>query len=507
MKSKEQLDKIISEITKHKEALRDNFSKHPEEVFNFYNSLKGLNIDSLKKLFYAPKAVVEQNIFDITSEIISADAVDALRAAILPFRPGSIKKTSPENFKKDMQLLQGVFFFLLRDICETGMFFAPDKQKSKIKELFDSALNENLWYLPEKLSEILNKISLELDFLRTNPFTDIDFTKFEGNYFKANESILRILANFIPPENEAAPREKLINVINFVREQQKKILPVFPNTKKSDYSDASANDEIAKADNNLEKLKHLDFGFKDSNFTQMFFINDEQLNKNFTREITCKFFQESAMRWKEGDPRKTNRGKELKILARKNDRFTNKAALHTKFLYPERNAVTHISENFAVFTLFGKEYSDSQMSYWKKLILYAFFDSYKYLCELKEIPAQQETAEKLLAILEHYLKKTITPLDLGEINGKDLWRKVFNFENETENLDLKPDALDKINIYNNDVLDEDEIFHLKKFIGFLCCSENEKEDFFIKNTFAIQIYLIYLTFELAKMDRYIEKHK
>jgi len=509
MKSKEKTEKLIAEITENKENLRENFQENSNKTQEFYNSVKGLGINELKQVFPAPKAVVEKNIFDATSEIIADTPVKKKALAIISLaKPKSLEKTCSENFKKDMRLLQGIFFFLIREICEKGFFFATDEQKSEIAGLFDSALKDNSWFLPEKQCEILNKISKELRFLKENPFTEIDFTKFEGNYFKANESILRILANFSPESDKNVPREKIINVVNFVRELQKKIMPVFPNTKKSDYSDSTANKEITKAENNLKLLKVLDFGFVDSDFSQTFFADDEKLKNRFSREIICKFFQEAEMRWKDGDPRTTrDNRKELKILARKNDRFTNKAALHTKFLYPERNMVTHISENFAVFSLFGKEYSDSQILYWKSLILYAFFDSYKYLHELKKEPLQKENAEKLLSILEHCFRKITAPLNLNEAGREELWQKIFDFEKENGDLKLNSEELDKINIYNEEFLDEDLITYLKKFMNFLYCSENEAEDFFEKHSFAIQIYLIYLTFELAKMDKITEKHQ
>ena len=502
MRSKEELEKIIAEITAEKEALRGSFSENPDKVFDLYCSLKGLSIESLKKIFHAPEAVVEQNIFNTTSAIISADTVEeCLPSVVSLFSPKNIKKTSRKRFEEDMRLLQGVFFFLLRDICEVGTFFAPDERKSRTKELFDSALKEKSWYLPEKQSEILNKISKYLGFLKEDPFTDIDFTKFEGNTFKANEGILRILANFMPPENEAVPREKLINVVNFVREHQESILKIFPNRKKSNYTDTEANEEITKVLTNLKTLKTLDFGFKDPCFTQTFFASD----KEFRREITCKFFEESEMEWQAGHPSLD----EQMIKANKNDRFTNRSALNHKFLYPERNRITHLGANVAVYKLFDKfidfqMFNDFQILYWEKLLLYAFFDSYQYLSELKKDPAQKENAEKLLVILEHYFKKITAPLNINAANNKELWRKVFNKDGY---LKFPKEELDKTNIYNNDVLDEDERAHLKKFMSFLYCSENEEIDFFEKHAFAIQIYLIYLTFELAKMDKVKEKHQ
>ena len=81
-----------------------------------------------------------------------------------------------------------------------------------------------------------------------------------------------------------------VNEINFVREQQKTILQIYPNTRKKDYSDSSAQKEIDQKLANLEKLKQLDFGFEDSGFTQVFFEGDKKLESYFTRKIICRFF-------------------------------------------------------------------------------------------------------------------------------------------------------------------------------------------------------------------------
>ena len=486
MKSKELSETSIREFTDKKTALREKFQENPAEVENLYNSLKGLSIDSLQKIFPAPEAVIEQNIFEVRCESISANSVSRKLIALAPlFTRKNIEKANPENFRKDMQLLQGLFFFLLRDICVEEPFF------KETAGLFECALKENSWFSPEKQAEILNRICSHFRFLKENPFPDIDFTKFGNNYFKANESILRILSNFSVNFGNGIQKEKIINVINFVREQQKNILPVFPNTKKSDFTEDDAKTEIKNVLNNLDKLKELDSGFTDPDFTQVFFSEEEQIKKQFSREITCKFFQESEMEWRKGNPHfDENSGR---IVAKRYDRATNKSALNHKFLYPERNMVTHISENFAVFNLFGKEYDS--ITYWESLILYALFDTRNYLISLAAKENQRATSEKFLKIINYYFQKIVKPLKIAADSDEERWNRIFDKKGFSH---LKDRDLKKTDI--NSTLEKSQITHLRKFMSVLYCSGNEEEDFIEKHKTAISIYLIHLSFELARMD-------
>ena len=486
-KNKEFLDYLISQ----KKSLREDYKNNPLGVQSFYEALKDCSFEELKKIFPAPRAVVEQENFDAVSEIISTQSIENLAAVSMSlFRRENMEKTDYGLFKKDMQLLQALFFFLLKDICG-----------EQYKQLFEAAQTQGFWYTAEKQSELLNKLCSGLNFYRSNPFSKTDFTTFAGNHFEANESILRLFANFMPKSSEGIPKEKIINEINFVREQQKTILQIYPNTRKKDYSDSSAQKEIDQKLANLEKLKQLDFGFEDSGFTQVFFEGDKKLESYFTRKIICRFFVESEMEWKKGDPATKNQGRKLKIVARKDDRFTNKSALDHKFLYPERNMITHISENFAVYNLFGKEYTEAQMRYWEQLVLYLLYDAKEYLTGLMSQVSEQDkqVCKKLLTILNHYFSKIIKAIN-PELNDeqkliRDLWNEIFD---EKGLITLHSKELEKTNVFS--VLSESEITHLCRFISFLCCTGNETQDFMEKNKFAIIVYLIYLTFELTKLD-------
>lgn len=480
---KDFLENLISQ----KASLREDFKNNPFGVQSFYEALKGCGFEALKKIFPASRAVVEQGIFDATSEIISSHSIEEIASVSMAlFRRKNMEKSNPGLFKKDMQLLQAVFFFFLKDIC------GPE-----YKQIFEAAQEEGSWYVAENQAELLNKICGGLKFCRSNPFEKIDFTAFTGNHFEANESILRLLANFTIEGSANVPKEKIINEINFIREQQKAILQIYPNTHKKDYSESSAQKEINQKLTNLEKLKQLDFGFEDPDFTQVFFEGDEKLKSDFTRRIICKFFVESKLEWRKKQPRTKDQGKKLEIVAKPDYRFPDRSALNHKFLYPERNMITHISENFAVYNLFDREYSDSQPRYWEQLVLYAFYDAHEYLIELQSQCSKKDKkiCGKLLTILNHYFGKILAPVGLSDNTEEALWQKVFD---ETGLITLEPKELKKTDVFS--LLSEREITHLRRFLSFLFCTGNETQEFIEKNRFPIMMYLIYLTFELTKLD-------
>ncbi|MCR5766097.1 MAG: hypothetical protein K6G09_09005 [Treponema sp.] len=479
METKSSIDNNIEILIEKKNTLRNSFKENPEEVLDFYNSLKTLDLISLKKIFPSPGAVIEQEIFDTTSEIISADSIEeCAKVSAALFRRKNTEKSNSELFEKDLLLLQALFFYLLRDISNEDDI-----------ELFNLALQKGSWYTAKKQVDLLNTIFSKLNFSTTNPFTDIDFRKLNGKHFEQNESILRLFYNFMHPLLYS--KEGIVNELNFVREQQKSILPVFPNLQKTNYKNAEATREIRQKEENLKLLNQLDFGFYDSSYSQSFFSFDEQYKKSFSRPLICRCFKESLLEW-DVNPFFDDRYWIRKIVARKSDRAENKSALENKFLYSERNIITHTSENFAVYKLFVKEYKKKEIKYWEGLVLESMYDTYQYILKIKEINVQQ----KLKTILNHYFEKITQKLDLHFVPVEQRWNELFDNNGE---LNLDDDDLIKTNIYN--ILNDDEITHFKRFMGFMYCSENDESDFFERNRCHIQLYLIYMSLSLSMMDK------
>ena len=227
MEIRSSIDNNIEILIEKKNRLRDSFKKNPDEVLDFYNSLKSLDLINLKKIFPSPRAVIEQEIFDTTNEIISADSMEeCARVSVALFRRKNTEESNPELFEKDLLLLQALFFYLLRDICNEDT------------DLFDIALQNGSWFSAKKQTELLNSICSKLNFSNKAPFSNIDFRNLKGNHFEQNESLLRIFYNFMHPRLYL--KEGIVNELNFVREQQKLILPVMPNLRKTNWKKADA---------------------------------------------------------------------------------------------------------------------------------------------------------------------------------------------------------------------------------------------------------------------------
>lgn len=454
-----------------------------KRIRNFYTKIKQLSLDELEELFPAPAEIIAQNIFDCTNQILAEPTIDsAIKVSIDLFNIDNIEKCKDETFDKDLELLQALFFFLIQDISSGT--------ESDYSKLFSAALSDGSWRKAERQAEILNAISAGLGFNVQNPFIPFDFTELGGIHFKANESVLRLMYNFVHPE--LYTKEGIINELNFVREQQKNILPVFPNTKKTNYKTSAANNEIKNKKENLEKLKELDFGFNDPQYCQSFFAGSEEFKETFMRPIECKCFQETELEW-EHEPYFDKRSWRRKIIAKKSDRAANKSALYNKFLYSERNMLTHLSENFAVFKLFLREYNSYEKKFWEELVLDSMYDVREYISTIID----ENVSKKLMTILNHYLKKIADALGMqSELPEAQLWNYLFDSNGD---LNLEPGELKKTNIFN--ILEEPEQIHFKRFMSFMYCAENDENDFFERNRLRIQLYLIHLSLSLSKMDK------
>ena len=309
-----------------------------------------------------------------------------------------------------------------------------------------------------------------------------DFCTLKGIHFEQNESLLRLLYHF--SRADISIKEGIISELNFIREQQKAILPVWPNIKKEDYSELEAETEISKVRNNLKILKQIDFGFADSEFRQGFMINSKDKKRTFTRPIKCKCFKESELVWK------TLYRKGSKIVAYNEDKVFLKCSLKEKFLYLERNMITHVGENSAVYTLFDKDFKKAKHLP-QELMLHSFYYAKKYLEDFEN----ETVAKELLTILNYFFTKAVTKLQL-HAKGNLLWTSVFDKDGK---LILKNSDIGKTNIFN--VLSDTEYLYFKRFMSFLFCSENSTKDYITRNKTKIMVYLIYLSLELSKLDK------
>ena len=478
----ENLNALILE----KEKIRKDIPSFSKEINLFYKSLKGLSLAELQLLFPAQASIIEKSNFDCMNEIISDSGSkdllpeNTVSSLMSMFSFSNISQTKTENFEADTKLLQAIFFFFLRDIAV--------RSNQKLCKYFDTALSRKVWYKPEVQAEILNQICAFTGLIRRTPYQTTDFTKLSGKHFKSNECILRLFYNFMRDKQYIA--EGIINELNFVREQQRSILDIWPNTKKTNFNSSDAQKEIDIKNKNFEILKKLDFGINYSNFKQTLFKSDKALEKSIKRPITIKCFPESE--WIMNPEFKGRKNNRRKIIANYSERASIKSALSHKFLYSERNILTHMSENFAVYKLFTKIYPPDEENFRNELFLHSLFDARQYLIGLEK----SDVRDELIKILNHYFSIIVSKTKLSSDSVEEIWNEVFD---KNGNCTLNPDDLSETNV--SSILDEDQLIHFKKFMNFLYCSESSNHDFFVRNSFRFELYLIYLTFEIAKLDK------
>ena len=468
---------LAKQFLELKTKYKNSFDKNPAVVFVLFKTIQFMTLEDFKSIFPAQRAVLEQNIYDYSTEIFKSqtndDAVENFAKSFVAqaFTEKSIRNNSSKKYEKDLLLLQQLFFFLLWDIAK--------RQSTYDEKLFIAALNKK-WYSNETLSEILNVIARKSCFNTKQILHLADFRTLQGIHFQQNESILQLLYNFTRPDFSL--KSGIVSELNFVREQQKAILPVWPNTKKENYSQAEADGEIQKVKENLKILSRIDFGFSDAEFEQCFMLNSENKKRTFKRPIKCKCFRESEMEWK-----RLSR-KEGKIIAYNNDAVFLEKALGEKYLYLERNIITHYGDSLAIFILFTKDFN-KEKHVPQELMLNTFYYAKKYLERFKNIQVSQD----LLKILNYFFTKATSKLPLTDENR---WDQVFAANGK---LLIKSGDIKKTNLFN--ILTPTELSYFKRFMGFLYCSENVTRDFITSNKTRIMVYLIYLSLELSKRDK------
>ena len=154
------------------------------------------------------------------------------------FSSSSIQEEKDSKLYKNQKLLQSLFFFLILNLLEQHVNENP-KYADILEEMLqkieqgDGSCN-SIWSDPEFQCDILNELAACMLFNNKNPFSRFDFTKLGGNHFEVTECVLRLLYNFTRPLY--AQKEGVINELNFVREQQRRILPCIVNTKKTNFN-------------------------------------------------------------------------------------------------------------------------------------------------------------------------------------------------------------------------------------------------------------------------------
>ena len=133
MRSQNETEKLIAEITENKKILRENFQEKPNETEELYASLKGLGVNELKQIFPSPETVVEKNIFDVKSEIITSESIKKKALAVIKLaNPENIERTLPEILKKIFGFFRESFSFFCVKYVKTAFLLRKKNKRKKL---------------------------------------------------------------------------------------------------------------------------------------------------------------------------------------------------------------------------------------------------------------------------------------------------------------------------------------------------------------------------------------
>lgn len=460
-----------------------------KDIKNIYNQINKLSYEEFASQFRDADWYLQNNNFDWTTVLYRHSKKEDQKKQIIKnivdmsmdiFSSKNLEKVQEDKYLQNRQELQEMFFYYIQD-------FAEYTKNTDIIAECKAAEKDGSWLLASKQAELLNLIiSYMGSFNNKVQFTEelLDFSAYKDGTFAASEAVTRLLYYF----SNGFTKEDIILELNFIREQQKRILPCRPNFRKSNYTQDSAKKEIEEKEENLKKIRSFDKGFKINNYSQTILKNNQSLKMNFTRNLECKAFRETDLVW---DAKPKFNSETQKIEAEKSERMANKCSLSTKYLYQERNVFTHSGESYSIKGLFN--YRENKKNEWLTTVLQSLYDARSFLRK----NGHQESSPVLLSMLDVYFKKTVSKVQIDtktdDIN--ELWQAVFS---EEGNITLENELLKKTDI--NNVLDDDEKEQLKSLMKFIYCNSHEDKDFLTEYKFQIALYLTYISLNIAKID-------
>ena len=396
------------------------------------------------------------------------------------FSSSVVDKVCNDEFNQNKKQFQEMFFYLIKDLCLLS------KKKDLIK-LCAACEKNGSWEKVSTQTKIMNNLYNScVDSKIKSPFTEdlLNFSAFKKGVFSEIEHIKYLLYYF----SGDISKEDIISELNFVREQQRQILPCMIDTRKTNFSAALADEEILIKSKNMKFLKNIDFGFKVHNVKQIILEDNENYRMEFSRNVECKVFRETDFLWQIKPYFDITKNK---IIAQKSERDSNKNAFYKKYLYQERNVFTHSGEIYAIRALFKNSYQNIEE--WLENVLSSLYDAREFLRK----NSFQKVSDMLLNLLDYYFLKIVsnTGLDTKNKSADEVWKTVFN---EKGKIELTLDQIKKTNIF--DVLNKTEIQGLEKLMKFLFCTSYEQDDFIEKNKIQIVLYLIYVSMSLSKID-------
>lgn len=379
----------------------DFFLENPGFIICFYNALTKLDIYSLKILFackgYDYIHATENTLLEEfgCTRFTNLDSKDEKKQSV---KKGSEKRYHKNNNKNNsnQNLLYTFIYF--------GILKLLASEKTKYSEIIGQlvkGISQKKYNDFSYLVKILNQFSRQFGFNKENPFENISFESQKNPAVDNKEVAVNCLYMLLHTDS----LDSIYHGINFVREEQKKVLNCVPNRYFNYDSEEEALAEIAKTSRNHEILKKIDSGFNFEFLQRPGCFKIAGIKDGVRRIMTCKLFSETDKNFKNIHQYKGKRNK-YKIDYEEDFRLSNENRFSNYYLYTQRNTYTHHSYDPAVFALlddskpkhnffdamikimyfFGKQHTDSNINESEKKI-YEFYFSwfwgliYNVLCK------------------------------------------------------------------------------------------------------------------------------
>lgn len=342
------------------------------------------------------------------------------------------------------------------------------------------------------LIKILNRFSKQFGFNKEKSFENISFINQKDSAFDINEVAVNILYMLLHVDSQDA----MYHEINFVREQQLKVLECIPNKYFRYDCQQDADNVINRDEKNMNLLKEIDFGFNFEILERPDCFKIPGFKYGVRRKMTCKLFSEIDKEYSKPRSIRTESYK-WKINYAETYKITNRNRFLNYYLYLDRNAYTHHSDDFAIL-----DDSKPKQIFFDALneVLIFFREKLDSNLEETEKTIYQHYANWLWSLMFTVLCKFAPEFSFTWEEAGKLFDEIFDSEkdgNGKYTISLKKKYNSRASDFSlEQTLSEAERDVLKRILkfAFLCDS-----DVISENKVSIMLYLMYMTIKLTKI--------
>lgn len=466
----------------------DLLLQYPGFIFCLYEKLEKFDFNTLALLFDCEKYNKTHN-FDY--ELLNNFGYNVLtslasEAGVSQAYDEKVEMCYQKNCNQNL-LCTFIYIGVLKLLAEK-----KDRYSEIIKQLI-KGISQKKHNDFSYLIENLNNFSKQFAFNKKSPFENLSFVNQKDSAFDINEVAVNILYMLL----HADSLDAIYHEINFVREQQKKVLECIANRNFTYNSKDEADDVIKRDNQNRKFLKEIDFGFNFEFLQRPDCFKISGFKYGVRRKMTCKLFSEIDKKYENFHTYQTKRNKH-KIDYEEDYRITNTNRFSNYYLYLDRNAYTHHSDDFPFL-----DDSKPKQTFFEVLNdVLCFFD--------KKLDSKINEAEKIIfqkygsllwELIYNILCKFAPEFSFSWEESGKLFNEIFETVRDKDG-----NKISKLKNKYNDMasyfsleqnLTDEEIYLLKKVLkfAFLCDT-----DVVSANKVSIMLYLMYMTIKLTKIQ-------